>query len=379
MAPRVTAVLLALLFVVFPAASAATPVAPAPSGPAAQSTGDHSLSAETQTLSSETQTLSARNTTLHVQLRPDGDAEWRISKTFNITDANDTRAFERLRDEFLAGNSDENLLDTYRVANDAAAQATGRDMALRNVSRDYAVDAGEGRLIVSFDWTNFAATSGGRLLLQDAFYTPGGTWLNKLEPGNSLIISPPPGYDLTNSPQNSYIERGDLRINGETTFGRGDLNIVYESDQGINGTQTGTGTNPVQGDFPLWGGVGLLLVVGLVAALLYLNDQDELPAVGAASTDTDDGGDAPPSPEPTDDADEIDVELLSDEERVERLLTQNGGRMKQARIVRETGWSNAKVSQLLSAMDEDDRIDKLRIGRENLISFPDEDVTEIED
>jgi uncharacterized membrane protein len=47
--------------------------------------------------------------------------------------------------------------------------------------------------------------------------------------------------------------------------------------------------------------------------------------------------------------------------------------------VDETGWSNAKVSQLLSAMDEADRIDKLRIGRENLISLPDEDVTEFEE
>ena len=78
-------------------------------------------------------------------------------------------------------------------------------------------------------------------------------------------------------------------------------------------------------------------------------------------------------------SDEPDPELLSDEERVLRLLDDNGGRMKQANIVKETGWSNAKVSQLLSSMDEDDRIDKLRIGRENLISFPDEDVTEIED
>jgi uncharacterized membrane protein len=52
--------------------------------------------------------------------------------------------------------------------------------------------------------------------------------------------------------------------------------------------------------------------------------------------------------------------------------------MKQATIVKETGWSNAKVSQLLSAMAEDDRVDKLRIGRENLISFPDEDVTDID-
>jgi len=76
--------------------------------------------------------------------------------------------------------------------------------------------------------------------------------------------------------------------------------------------------------------------------------------------------------------DEIDEELLSDEERVERLIELNGGRMKQAAIVKETGWSNAKVSQLLSAMDEEGRIDKLRIGRENLISFPDEDVANLD-
>jgi len=254
-------------------------------------------------------------------------------------------------------------------------------MALQDISRDYAVDDGQGRLLLSFNWTNFAAVSGNQLLLEDAFYTPGGTWLTSLDEGYSLVISPPQGYDLTNSPQNSYIDNGDLRINGETTFERGDLNIVYESDQGPNGTANGTATpGPIQSDFPLWG-LGLLLVVGLVAALLYLNENDEFPAVGGASTDTGDDGDAPSAPDPTPDetADDIDVELLSDEERVERLLTQNGGRMKQARIVKETGWSNAKVSQLLSAMDEDDRIDKLRIGRENLISFPDEDVTEIED
>lgn len=69
--------------------------------------------------------------------------------------------------------------------------------------------------------------------------------------------------------------------------------------------------------------------------------------------------------------DEQDVELLSDEERVERLLERNGGRMRQADIVSETGWSDAKVSQLLSAMADEGRVDKLRLGRENLISFPD--------
>jgi len=103
------------------------------------------------------------------------------------------------------------------------------------------------------------------------------------------------------------------------------------------------------------------------------SDLDDGAATGAAGAAAADASDAD-----GDDADEVDPELLSDEERVERLLRENGGRMKQATIVTETGWSNAKVSQLLSAMDEDDRVDKLRIGRENLISLPDEDVTEVE-
>jgi uncharacterized membrane protein len=46
--------------------------------------------------------------------------------------------------------------------------------------------------------------------------------------------------------------------------------------------------------------------------------------------------------------------------------------MKQAAIVDETGWSDAKVSQLLSSMADDGRVEKLRLGRENLISLPDD-------
>jgi hypothetical protein len=97
-------------------------------------------------------------------------------------------------------------------------------------------------------------------------------------------------------------------------------------------------------------------------------EQDRNELTGTVNTD--------PSGATTDPVDET---LLSDEERIERLLEHNGGRMRQADIVKETGWSNAKVSQLLSSMAEQDQVDKLRIGRENLISFPDVDVTEFDD
>jgi uncharacterized membrane protein len=62
-------------------------------------------------------------------------------------------------------------------------------------------------------------------------------------------------------------------------------------------------------------------------------------------------------------------ELMADEDRVLMLLHDNDGRMRQVNIVNETGWSKSKVSVLLSDMDEEGLISKLRVGRENLISI----------
>ena len=62
-------------------------------------------------------------------------------------------------------------------------------------------------------------------------------------------------------------------------------------------------------------------------------------------------------------------EQLSEKERIERLLKQNGSPMKQNQITEETGWSHTRVSQLISSMEEEGRLDKLRFGRENLISL----------
>lgn len=58
---------------------------------------------------------------------------------------------------------------------------------------------------------------------------------------------------------------------------------------------------------------------------------------------------------------------LTDRDRIRQLLREADGRLKQARIVEQTAWSKAKVSRVLSGMEEDDEISKIRIGRENLI------------
>ncbi len=69
-------------------------------------------------------------------------------------------------------------------------------------------------------------------------------------------------------------------------------------------------------------------------------------------------------------------ELLSDRGRVVRILVENGGRVRQRQIVEETGWSKSKVSRLLSKMQNAGQIEKVSVGRENVVVFPDERSTE---
>lgn len=89
------------------------------------------------------------------------------------------------------------------------------------------------------------------------------------------------------------------------------------------------------------------------------------------STGTEANADARPPPM-ADSAVEVPAqtpELLTDADRVRHLLDRHGGRTKQSTIVEETEWSKAKVSRLLSAMADDGEIQKISIGRENLIAL----------
>lgn len=59
--------------------------------------------------------------------------------------------------------------------------------------------------------------------------------------------------------------------------------------------------------------------------------------------------------------------LLTDEDRIQDLLTQFGGRMKQVDVTEETDWSKSTVSRKLSKMEEKGLITRVQVGRENLV------------
>ncbi|WP_101295280.1 helix-turn-helix transcriptional regulator [Halegenticoccus soli] len=314
-------------------------------------------------------------TEIVIAVRKNADARWKIVTRYPLETENDTAAFRRLAERLRAGEANATTDErTFRNVVARASEATGREMAVRNVTYDDEVKNGTGVLTMSFTWTNFAEERDGQLLVGDAFESPdGGTWLPWLTADQTLVIRTPPGYEIQQSDFRARQVNESLVVDGPRRFEAGTIDVTYEraliADPGI----------------PLELVAGLGFVVALVVAgvwLLQRRETDvpgfaeggatiapretEASADGVQPGDADlDGGD---EDEPEGD---VDLSLLSDEERVEHILERNGGRMRQASIVQETGWSDAKVSQLLSGMADDGRVEKLRLGRENLISLPD--------
>jgi len=335
-------------------------------------------------------------TQLEAQLQDDGDAAWNVTLRVPIED-DDREDFGAFAERFEAGEAGLDLgAGAFERAASEASAASDREMRVGNVTRGSAiVDDGDdeyGELRVSFTWESFARIDDdGTLRVDDAFNTTDGTWLPGLGADQSLVIRAPPGYGgPTTSPIGA--DGGDLRWDGPRSFEPGYFAIAYHPSS--TGATAGVSDTLVTGALVL-SGVALVLGLYLLFARRRGDGTSEEPGGPAAdvadgstaapepgeeaATAPADGADSGPEPAPEPDDDGVDPELLSDEERVEHLLDRNGGRMKQATIVKETGWSNAKVSQLLSSMDDAGRVDKLRIGRENLISLPGENVGEIGD
>ncbi|WP_224268862.1 helix-turn-helix transcriptional regulator [Haloprofundus salinisoli] len=63
---------------------------------------------------------------------------------------------------------------------------------------------------------------------------------------------------------------------------------------------------------------------------------------------------------------------LSDDGRVLQMLQEESGRVRQSEIVDRTEWSKSKVSRLLSRMEEEGKLTKINVGRENVIALTDE-------
>lgn len=60
----------------------------------------------------------------------------------------------------------------------------------------------------------------------------------------------------------------------------------------------------------------------------------------------------------------------SPEELVCRLLHREGGRLRQRDVADRTGWSESAVSRLLTRMEAEDRVRRVKVGREKVVGLP---------
>jgi uncharacterized membrane protein len=336
----------------------------------------------------------------HITVSENGTAEWTFTYQRTLNNETEREQFERFANEFENNSTQlyENFKQQSRKLASAGQNATGRAMKAQHFKKEAyvggLVNENRGIVKMSFQWTSFATAEGETVVIGDVF--EGGLYIG---PNQSLVVHTGSGLQFESAqPAASAQPSGDSLAASESVTWQGERDFIdqrprvkFEPMKGTTTTTTeetttagdnATVTTNSAGQPPAGGGddwsllmmfIGAVVVLlGLAAAFAYR--QGDFGSL-SGNTDAPDGGDAggaaaagnggTNSSEPS----VSDEELLTDEARVKKLLDENGGRMKQVNIVEETGWSKSKVSMLLSEMEEEGDISKLRVGRENIISL----------
>lgn len=324
-------------------------------------------------------------TVFTIQVYENGSAQWTFEYSRPLENASEREQFEAFAEEFEQNESAMYLNFVERAGKLTAggSDVTGREMNASSFSRSASVDEitnARGVVTMSFTWSNFGVVDGDTVRVGDVF--EGGLYIGQ---NQRLVFETGPSLAFQKAAPDSYTQSGESLETSDSVTWVGDkqftdqrpmVEFVHES--AVAGTVDGDSetdspttdpTNESNSDMLLLVGV-FVVIIGLAGAAVWqsgaLSGRSGVPSDGAAEAA---GAAAEPAATETEPAGIPDEELLSDSDRVLKLLNDNGGRMKQVNIVDETEWSKSKVSMLLSEMEDEGDISKLRVGRENIISL----------
>ncbi len=326
----------------------------------------------------------------HILVYDNGSARWTFRYERTLNNEQERQQFQQFAKEFRTSKT-ELYTDFQRNAMELTStggNATGRVMKAENFSKSAKIGGGglnknRGVVEMSFKWSSFAAQDSGAIVIGDVF--KGGLYLGK---NQTLVIEPEDGMKFNSAQPKKGMSMTDKTLadsdtiswNGAREFNDQRPMVGFTSPDGTPtpGTETtaggggpGDGDERPSADSPMMLFIAaVVLLIGLAAVFawrqgglgsLATDQSTPTDGGGVAATTESSGGNSEPAVS--------DEELLTDEARVKKLLRENGGRMKQVNIVEATGWSKSKVSMLLSEMEEEGEISKLRVGRENIISL----------
>lgn len=319
------------------------------------------------------------NTVFRIQVHENGSAKWTVQHSTSLTTDSEITQFQSYAETFERTETD--LYRTFRARavqlTAASTNATGREMEASAFGREAWIDRlGQTRGVVelSFWWSNFSRSEAGRLVVDDIFaggmYIDSGQRLVFTHGPNLTFSRVEPAPDSLENPDNLTASQSVTWF-GQQQFADGRPLVEYQIHQ-LSGETTAEARNGA-GLFP----VILLVVVavGVGGAVVWYAHRQWADS-GGTQTELERPDDSPP-PEPGEasrkDTAGPEPEFLTDEDRVLSLLEEHEGRMKQVKIVEQTDWSKSKVSMLLSEMEDEGTISKLRVGRENIISLAGEE------
>lgn len=321
----------------------------------------------------------ADNTVTRIHSYPNGSAQWTIRiRTRLDTDAR-VAEYEAFQERFRENRS--RYLGPFRqrmkgvVAN--AANATGRQMRAVNFTastRIQEVPRRWGVVTYQFTWTGFAAQQNGSLVVGDVFQ--GGFFLAA---NDTLEIEAPAGYEITqvdSTPASQ--DDGVVTWGGREDFSDRHPRVVFtlatESQQSSEQSPAAEETilPPFGGTGPsvAWGMALLLILISVTGYIGWRRRNESGGTEQSATTSTVVDSDAPMQAPTGEDAG-ADETVMTDSERVQELLETNGGRMRQAAIADEFDWSASKTSRVTGKMVSEGIVEKLKLGRENLIELTD--------
>ncbi|WP_169302419.1 DUF7345 domain-containing protein [Halorientalis salina] len=201
-----------------------------------------------------------------VDLQEDGSATVTVTTTFDLTDQNETDAFEQLTNDQQARDRFETNFRNRMagVASDASNE-TGREMSISDSTIDLRTDGDTGIVELSVTWDGLAAVDGNQLTVSEPF-------ASSFTPDRAFSLHVPDGYEAT-----TVSPSADSRADGTLTWNAGTSldGFAVTAEQTDGGSESGASeptsastTDDSSGDGPGFG-IGLtitaLLGVGFLA------------------------------------------------------------------------------------------------------------------
>lgn len=291
-----------------------------------------------------------------IQLQENGDAVWVVEIREPLEDETEVSNFETYVQQ-VNNSTDNETTQTFRNRFSAvisgADQQYERNMSLESLSVEAEVastatgDFGITR--VEFTWTNYSTTDESGNIVIGQILSDGYT----LSENQILRVVPPQGYQAQSTPAGAESTNdGVLEWVGPYSFSDS-VEITFE--------ETSPREIPV---VPM--AIVVVIALGIVGvATYYFSTRDDSPDESQDENSEDGSSGDTTSSWSTD-------ELKTEGEKVVELLEENEGRIKQKDLKSTLDWSDSKASRVTSSLEEKGVIEKLTIGRENVISLEEE-------